>query len=222
MRPDDINPRTGLIVALCSVSLVFGFMFTVSGIKGETLGDIPLIAIGPAICLPGLAAILLAKKTDGCTKCPFTKCCARKRALDKENSELLKPSWDLESGKGSRDGLDGPDDSMHVRSGEDSVSSTTTVGESRSLIRRVDENEVLRYLEACYPSNVFSGVSSYCALDRMCIPRDSIAYTATRNSVVYIPRDSIVVFSRRESSPYGTYCCYINPGDFTWGHETVV
>ena len=70
MRPDDINPRTGLVVALVSVFLVFGFMFTVSGMKGETLGNIPLLAIGPAICLPGIAAIALARKTEGCTKWP--------------------------------------------------------------------------------------------------------------------------------------------------------
>ncbi|KAJ8403693.1 hypothetical protein AAFF_G00350190 [Aldrovandia affinis] len=55
MSPDGINPRTGMVVAVCSIFLVFGFMFMVSGTKGETLGDIPLIAMGPAICLPGVA-----------------------------------------------------------------------------------------------------------------------------------------------------------------------
>lgn len=111
MRPDDINPRTGLVVALVSVFLVFGFMFTVSGMKGETLGNIPLLAIGPAICLPGIAAIALARKTEGCTKWPENELlwvrklpCFRK-PKDKEVVELLRTPSDLESGKGSSDEL---------------------------------------------------------------------------------------------------------------------
>ncbi|KAK6493250.1 transmembrane protein 215-like [Huso huso] len=221
MRPDDINPWTGLVVAFCSIFLVFGFMFTVSGIKGEMLGDIPLLVIGLALFLPGIGAIMLAKKTDGCTKCScYSQCCRRKKGKNKEDSELLEVPWDLESGKGGCDDKD-----RHPRSGEDSVSTTTTVGESRSLIRRVDQEEVIRYLEACYPSSVFTrvrDVTSYCVLDRMCDPRDSVAYIAARNSVVYLPRDSIVVYTHRDSTPYGGYCCYINSGDFSWSHETVV
>ncbi|POI31154.1 hypothetical protein CIB84_005095 [Bambusicola thoracicus] len=70
MRPDDINPRMGLVVALVSIFLMCGFMFPVSGIKGETLRDILLLAI----CLPGIAIIALTRKTDGCTKWPKNKC----------------------------------------------------------------------------------------------------------------------------------------------------
>nr|XP_015200890.1 PREDICTED: transmembrane protein 215 [Lepisosteus oculatus] len=221
MRPDDINPRTGLVVALCSVFLVFGFMFTVSGVKGETLGDVPLIAIGPAICLPGVAAIILAKKTNGCTRCPGR--CRRKR--QKETSQLLRSPWHLGSGKGSCGELGRLHKDRAPRSGEDSVSSTTTVGEARSLIRQVDQDEVMRYLQACYPSTVFMGVrdvSSYCVFDHKRALRESAAYSTAHSSVMYLPRDSIVVYSRRDSSPYGAYCCYINPGDFRWGQETVV
>ncbi|XP_033890576.3 transmembrane protein 215-like [Acipenser ruthenus] len=223
MRPDDINPRTGLVVAFCSIFLVFGFMFTVSGLKGETLGDIPLLAIGLALFLPGIGAIMLARKTDGCTNCLCcTQCCRRKKEKNKEGSELLEVPWDLESGKG---GCNDWDKDRHLRSGEDSVSTTTTVGESRSLIRKVDQEEVIRYLEACYPSSVFTrvrDVTSYNVLDHMCAPRDSVAYIAARNSVVYLPRDSIVVYTHRDSTPYGRYCCYINPVNFSWSHETVV
>ncbi|MBN3271785.1 TM215 protein, partial [Polyodon spathula] len=223
MRPDDINPRTGMVVAFCSIFLVFGFMFTVSGMKGEMLGDIPLFAIGLALFLPGTGAIILARKTDGCTNCLCcSQCCRGKKEKNKEGLELLEVPWGLESGKGGYDDLD---KDRHLRSGEDSVSTTTTVGESRSLIRRVDQEEVIRYLEACYSSSVFTrvqDVTSYNVLDRMWAPRDSIAYTAAHNSVVYLPRDSIVGYTHRDSTPYGGYCCYINPGDFSWSHETVV
>ncbi|XP_006009605.1 transmembrane protein 215 [Latimeria chalumnae] len=225
MRQDNINPRTGLVVALVSIFLVFGFMFTVSGIKGETLGDIPLIAIGPAICFPGVAAIVLAKKTDGCTKCPCGKSDCCKTNKEKEDADLLDTPWDLESGKGSCDELDKEGDPKGPRKGDDSVSSTTTTGESRSLIRRVDQDEVMRYLEACYPSSVFSGVrdvSYYCVIDRMCSTRDSVAYSSAKDNTVCTPRDSVVVYSHRDSGPYGRYCCYINPGELNWDQETIV
>ncbi|XP_066576448.1 transmembrane protein 215-like [Amia ocellicauda] len=195
-----------------------------SGMKGETLGDIPLIAIGPAICLPGVAAIILARKTNGCTKCPTR--CRRKKRKEKKVRELREVPWDPGSGKGSGVDLQSlHKDRRPSRSGGDSVSSATTVGESRSLIRKVDQDEVMRYLQACYPYSAFKGiqdVNSYCVFDRMGAPRDSVAYTAVQSSVVYVPRDSIVVYSRRDSTPYGTYCCYINPRDFSWGNETVV
>ncbi|XP_036407751.1 transmembrane protein 215-like [Megalops cyprinoides] len=220
MRPDHINPRTGIVVALCCIFLVFGFMFTVSGTKGETLGDIPLIALGPAICLPGVVALILAKKTKGFTKCPCKCRCARRQRKPRTRRRAQEP-WDtvvceeLEEARWDR----------RARSGEDSVSTTTTVGESSHLIRSIEQDEVLRYLRACYPASTFMAtrdVSNYCVFDRLCSPRDSVAYTAARSSVVYMPRDSIVVYSRRDSTPYSTYCCYINPRDFSWGNETVV
>ncbi|KAJ8407555.1 hypothetical protein AAFF_G00274120 [Aldrovandia affinis] len=70
IRMDRIDPRTGMVVAVCSIFLVFGFMFTVSGVKGEKLGEVPLFGLGLAICLPGVAIIILANKTHGCTKWP--------------------------------------------------------------------------------------------------------------------------------------------------------
>ncbi|XP_034996376.1 transmembrane protein 215 [Zootoca vivipara] len=189
MRPDDINPRTGLVVALVSVVLVFGFMFTVSGIKGETLGDIPLLAIGPAICLPGIAAIALARKTDGCTKWPDNTrrppcgscCCCRKKPRDKDVLELLRTPSDLESGKGSCDELakkayGAKDRKGSSRGGgEDGLSTCTTittsaaVGEGRGSLHKVEQEEKLRYLENCcpeMPGNVLgAGATLFSALD---------------------------------------------------------
>uniref|UniRef100_H9G4S2 Transmembrane protein 215 n=1 Tax=Anolis carolinensis TaxID=28377 RepID=H9G4S2_ANOCA len=211
MRPDDINPRTGLVVALVSVFLVFGFMFTVSGIKGETLGDIPLLAIGPAICLPGIAAIALARKTDGCTKWPDQQqqrggppghgCCpcGRKKGRDKDALELLRTPSDLESGRGSCDEL-------------------ATKASSPHLEPKVDQEEVLRYLENCYPEmpgNVFvAEASPFRALDK---PRESPV------NIFVAPSDSTVVCSYKETSPYDRYCCYVNPSEeICSDHEAVV
>ncbi|KAJ7335906.1 hypothetical protein JRQ81_013847 [Phrynocephalus forsythii] len=85
-------------------------MFTMSGIKGETLGDIPLLVIGPAICLPGIAALTLAKKTNTCPKLPKHHCCppctcccssSRHEKLGDENIlELLRTprNWSLAKG----------------------------------------------------------------------------------------------------------------------------
>uniref|UniRef100_A0A8C8RGM0 Transmembrane protein 215 n=1 Tax=Pelusios castaneus TaxID=367368 RepID=A0A8C8RGM0_9SAUR len=237
MRPDDINPRTGLVVALVSVFLVFGFMFTVSGMKGETLGDIPLLAIGPAICLPGIAAIALTRKTDGCTKWPENKppCC--KKAKDKEVVELLRTPSDLESGKGSCDELAKKAylKDRKLLKGEDSVSictttttTTTTMGECKSLIKRVDQEEMLRYLETCYPEmpgNVFVGEGPmYSALEKKSPspPWDSIARPDTEDNIFVAPKDSIIVCSYKETSPYDRYCCYINPTGVSSDHETIV
>ncbi|KAH1169409.1 transmembrane protein 215 [Mauremys mutica] len=235
MRPDDINPRTGLVVALVSVFLVFGFMFTVSGMKGETLGDIPLLAIGSAICLPGIAAIALTRKTDGCTKWPDNKrpCC--KKAKDKEVVELLRTPSDLESGKGSCDELAKKAylKDRKVLKGEDSVSicttttTTTTTGECKSLIKRVDQEEMLRYLETCYlemPGNVLVGEGpTYSALEKKNSPPwDSAACPDTEDNIFVAPKDSIIVCSYKENSPYDRYCCYINPTGVSSDHETIV
>ncbi|NXY76374.1 TM215 protein, partial [Glareola pratincola] len=235
MRPDDINPRTGLVVALVSVFLVFGFMFTVSGIKGETLGDIPLLAIGPAICLPGIAAIALTRKTDGCTKWPKNKCPCCKQVKDRDVMELLRTPSDLESGKGSCDELANKAYQKHRRAlrGEDSVSictttTTTTMGECKSLIRKVEQEEMLRYLETCYPEmpgNVFAGDGSvYSALEKKSSSptRDSPACPDIEDNIFVAPKDSIIVCSYKENSPYDRYCCYINPTGVNSDQETIV
>ncbi|XP_065262020.1 transmembrane protein 215 [Emys orbicularis] len=235
MRPDDINPRTGLVVALVSVFLVFGFMFTVSGMKGETLGDIPLLAIGPAICLPGIAAIALTRKTDGCTKWPDDKRPCSKKAKDKEVVELLRTPSDLESGKGSCDELAKKAylQDRKVLKGEDSVSicttttTTTTMGECKSLIKRVDQEEMLRYLETCYPEmpgNVLVGEGpTYSTLEKKSSPPwDSAACPDTEDNIFVAPKDSIIVCSYKENSPYDRYCCYINPTGVSSDHETIV
>ncbi|NXU81226.1 TM215 protein, partial [Oreotrochilus melanogaster] len=234
MRPDDINPRTGLVVALVSVFLVFGFMFTVSGIKGETLGDIPLLAIGPAICLPGIAAIALTRKTDGCTKWPKSKrpCC--KQVKDRDVIELLRTPSDLESGKGSCDELSKKvyQKGGRVLRGEDSVSictttTTPTMGECKSLIRKVEQEEMLRYLENCYPEmpgNVFvADRSIFSALEKSSSPtKDSTTSPDSEDNSFVAPKESIIVYSCNENTPYDKYCCYINPTEVTSDQETIV
>ncbi|XP_041342287.1 transmembrane protein 215 [Pyrgilauda ruficollis] len=236
LRPDDINPRTGLVVALVSVFLVFGFMFTVSGIKGETLGDIPLLAIGPAICLPGIAAIALTRKTDGCTKCPenMRPCC--KEIRDRDVMELLRTPSDLESGKGSCDELARKayrKDRRGLRR-EDTVficTTSTTIAdtaECKSLTKKVEQEEMLKYLESCYPEmpeNVFVGDgSTYSALEKKSSSpsRDSIPCPDIEDNIFVAPKDSIIVCSYKDNSPYDSYCCYINPTGVNSDQETIV
>ncbi|XP_007498192.1 transmembrane protein 215 [Monodelphis domestica] len=238
MRPDDINPRTGLVVALVSVFLVFGFMFTVSGMKGETLGNIPLLAIGPAICLPGIAAIALARKTEGCTKWPENELlwCRKlpcfKKSKDKEVIELLRTPSDLESGKGSSDelvkktylrGTTSPKGEVPVAS---SVTTTITTGqeECKSLVQKVDQDEASRYLEGGCPSGTFPASRStpnYSALEPKCSTWDRSDCPEPEDSIFFVPQDSIIVCSYK-NSPYDRYCCYINSSQISWDHETKV
>ncbi|KAJ1218314.1 hypothetical protein NDU88_005897 [Pleurodeles waltl] len=225
MRPDDINPRTGLVVAVVSVFLVFGFMFTVSGIKGEFLGDIPLLAIGPAICLPGVAAIILAKRTDGCTKWPENTCaCVKKLKMDKEVVELLKtPCSDLESGKGSSDELDkksGPQEPFLPRKVGSSPKDQASVLEH--------EDEVLQYLEECYcpespPPAEGDAATAYCVFQKINSTSSRILYTAAEDKMVF--RAHPIAESPEtpgESIPEDKYSCYINPQEVTWDRETIV
>ncbi|XP_061487929.1 transmembrane protein 215 [Rhineura floridana] len=251
MRPDDINPRTGLVVALVSVFLVFGFMFTVSGIKGESLGDIPLLAIGPAICLPGIAAIALTKKTDGCTKWPEARCCppcccccCRKKPKDKDALELLRTPSDLESGKGSCDELakeayaaEAGKASPKGGGGEGEGSlATCAVAAGQGSLRKVEQEEMLRYLENCYPEmpgNVFvAEATPYSALEKEQQQQQqelspglegATACPDTEDNIFVAPRDSIIVCSYKDNSPYDRYCCYINPSEeISSDQETVV
>ncbi|NXM28436.1 TM215 protein, partial [Oxyruncus cristatus] len=235
LRPDDINPRTGLVVALVSVFLVFGFMFTVSGIKGETLGDIPLLAIGPAICLPGIAAIALTRKTDGCTKWPenMRPCC--KRVKDRDVMELLRTPSDLESGKGSCDELAEKvyqKDRRVLRGEENSVfvctTTAATMGECNSLNKKAEQEDMLTYLETSYPQmlgNVCMGdVSMYSALEKKSSSpsRDSTACPDIEDNIFVAPKDSIIVCSYKDNSPYDRYCCYINPTGINSDQESIV
>ncbi|KAM4810579.1 transmembrane protein 215 [Rhinophrynus dorsalis] len=223
MRPDDINPRTGLVVALVSIFLVFGFMFTVSGFKGETLGSIPLIAIGPAIFLPGVAAIALARRTDGCTKWPYKQFACCKKTRDREDVELLKTPSELESGKGSSNELDKKGETKEK--GEDIESKkVNTIEDERTLTKGVDQDEVLRYLEQCYSSNTLpGGVENHNSVfDKTC-SADRIIYTATEEKVTLDPRDCEAgSHPIKEDSPYSRYCCYVKPTEVNWDQETVV
>ncbi|XP_005401173.1 PREDICTED: transmembrane protein 215 [Chinchilla lanigera] len=235
MRPDDINPRTGLVVALVSVFLVFGFMFTVSGMKGETLGNIPLLAIGPAICLPGIAAIALARKTEGCTKWPENELlwvrklpCFRK-PKDREVVELLRTPSDLESGKGSSEelakkaGLRGetlPQAHSEVPPAGSVATHTPTEEEGRSLVHSAHQEETSRYLGGYCPSG---SSLAYSALDAKCSSAwDRSECPEPEDSIFFVPQDSIIVCSYKQNSPYDRYCCYINPSQGRWDHETIV
>ncbi|NXK91435.1 TM215 protein, partial [Formicarius rufipectus] len=236
LRPDDINPRTGLVVALVSVFLVFGFMFTVSGIKGETLGDIPLLAIGPAICLPGIAAIALTRKTDGCTKCPENMRPCRNHVKDRDIMELLRTPSDLESGQGSSDELakKAYQKGRRVLRGEENsvfvcTTTTATMGEcNSSLIKKVEQEDMQKHLETSYtemPGNVFVGDgSTYSALEKKSSSpsRDSTACPDIEDNIFVAPKDSIIVCSYKDNSPYDRYCCYINPTGVNSDQETIV
>ncbi|OCT97755.1 transmembrane protein 215 [Xenopus laevis] len=215
MRPDDINPRTGLVVALVSIFLVFGFMFTVSGFKGESLGPIPLIAIGPAIFFPGVAVISLARRTDGCTKWPYKKWICWKKTKDKEDIELLKTPSDMGSGKGSSNELDKKGEKKEK--GEECESSKViTIEDARTLIKGVDQDEV----HQSYSSNALpGGVESTCSVfDKTC-SADRIIYTATEEKVTLDPRDKeAAAFTHKQDR----YCCYVQATEVNWDQETIV
>ncbi|KAE8632670.1 hypothetical protein XENTR_v10001622 [Xenopus tropicalis] len=219
MRPDDINPRTGLVVALVSIFLFFGFMFTVSGFKGESLGPIPLIAIGPAIFLPGVAAISLARRTDGCTKWPYKKWICCRKTKDKEDIELMKTPPDMESGKGSSNELDKKGEKKE-KDEECESSKVITIEDASILIKGVDQHEVLKYLDQCYSSNTLpGGVESSCSVfDKTCAT-DRIIYMATEEKVTLDPRDKeAAAFSHKQDR----YCCYVQATEVTWDQETIV
>ncbi|XP_027564689.1 transmembrane protein 215 [Neopelma chrysocephalum] len=235
LRPDDINPRTGLVVALVSVFLVFGFMFTVSGMKGETLGDIPLLAIGPAICLPGIAAIALTRKTDGCTKWPENMRPRCKRVRDRDVMELLRTPSDLESGKGSCDELAKKTyqrDRRVLRGQENSVFVCTTtaaiMGECNSLIKKAEQEDMLKFLESSYPQTLetvcVGDGSTHSALEKKSSSpsRDSTACPDIEDNIFVAPKDSIIVCSYKDNSPYDRYCCYINPTGINSDQESIV
>nr|XP_056705106.1 transmembrane protein 215 [Euleptes europaea] len=235
MRPDDINPRTGLVVALVSVFLVFGFMFTVSGIKGESLGDIPLLAIGPAICLPGIAAIALARKTDGCTKWPHTRCCpagrcraCRDKPRDKDALELLRTPSELESGKGSSDELAKAAGAPPGRKAAPGAGAEDAAAAQpgKNWLLHVDQEEMLRYLDDCYPEmpgNVFVAQGGPCrALDEPDPPALE-GPDAEEDPVSVAPKGSVIVCSYQENGSDDRYCCYINPSEeICSDHETII
>ena len=220
------------MVALVSVFLVFGFMFTVSGMKGETLGNIPLLAIGPAICLPGIAAIALARKTEGCTKWPENELlwvrklpCFRK-PKDKDVVELLRTPSDLESGKGSSDelakkaGFRGrPPLQQQAEVSSITTPTPTEEGECQSLVQSGQHEETSRHLDGYCPSG---SSLAYSALDAKCSAWDRSECPEPEDSIYFVPQDSIIVCSYKQNSPYDRYCCYINQSQGRWDHETIV
>ncbi|XP_061102892.1 transmembrane protein 215-like [Conger conger] len=196
LRADGINPRTGMVVAICSVFLVFGFMFTVSGMKGEKLGRIPLLALGPAICLPGVVAIVVANKTQGCTKWPF---------------------WQWRRPRKQR-GV--------PASGEDTMSTTTVGESSRLIrdVEQGKLLRYLRDFYPTRGFRATREISDYCALEQLGAPGEGRDYASGSGSVGHVTRDSVVVLSPRDGAPstYASYCCGDDPTDFRMSHETMV
>lgn len=196
VRADGINPRTGMVVGICSVFLVFGFMFTVSGMKGEKLGRIPLLALGPAICLPGVVAIVLANKTQGCTKWPFWP---QRRPRKQQGAPAA---------------------------GEDSMSTHTVGESSRLIrdVEQGKLLRYLRDLYPKRAFTAAREISDYCTLEQLCASRENGAFEAASGSVEHVPRDSVVVLSPRDGtgSSYASYCCQADPKDFRMSHETMV
>ncbi|XP_070964773.1 transmembrane protein 215-like [Oncorhynchus clarkii lewisi] len=228
MRVDDMNPRTGMVVAISSPLLFFGFMFTMSGIKGETLGGIHLIAIGPAICLPGVVAIILANRTNGCTKFPtrrqclncLCRKCRRRKQMPrtKESSRVARDSEEPDGDKRTETGY-------RSGAGADSVSITiTTVKESGHLINKVNHNhdEVRRYPASALMA--MAGAPNYSIYDSKSYSMDSHcgAYSSKVHRVPQQQRNSFVVYYEGDFSPYGPGHCYTKLRDFMWGIETVV
>lgn len=229
MRVDDMNPRTGMVVAISSPLLFFGFMFTMSGMKGETLGGIPLIAIGPAICLPGVVAIILANRTNGCTKFPTRRQClnclcrkCRRRKQMPRTKESTRMARDSEEPDGDKRA--GAETGYRSGAGADSASITiATVKESGHLINKANQNhdEVRRYPASALMA--MAGVSNYSIYDSKSYSMDN--HCGTYSSKVYhVPqqqRDSFVVFYEGGFSPYEPCYCYIKLRYFMWGVETV-
>uniref|UniRef100_A0A673VZ76 Transmembrane protein 215 n=1 Tax=Salmo trutta TaxID=8032 RepID=A0A673VZ76_SALTR len=201
MRVDDINHRTGMVVAISSPLLFFGFMFTMSGMKGETLGGIPLIAIGPAICLPGVVAIVLANRTNGCTKFPTRRQCLN--CLCRKCRRRKQMPRTKESSRVARDSEE-PD-------GNKRAEAETGY---RSGVRHYPASALM----------AMAGVSNYSIYDSKSYSMDSHcgAYNSKVHHVPQQQQDSFVVYYEGGFSPYGPCYCYIKPRDFMWGVETVV
>ncbi|XP_030644174.1 transmembrane protein 215-like [Chanos chanos] len=179
-------------------------MFTVSGLKGETLGKVPLIAIGPAICMPGVAAIVLANKTNGCTKFPFQ--CHRpkvkRRHAEKEVNREEKP-----------------DRAAVTQNGSDFISMATTEGHRGTENNAEQQDEIVQYLDVHCPANTFltaGGVFNY----RLC----SAVENKTLSGFMPMPHWSIGEHSNRDcqTSVYGPCYSYLNTDDLRRGCETVV
>lgn len=212
MATDGINPRTGIVVALCSIFLFFGFMFTVSGLKGERLGDIPLIAIGPAICLPGVLAIVLASKTNGCTEWPVEwRCAKRKKTNMSQNKSKYSKETKLDNGWGAFQAI------------EDS-SLSTTKGEPVWLTPKAEKNEVLIYWRPHHPSGALVAprcVCTYCMLDKVPSPVENIAHGMQQQP--FTTAVPCCKGNRDVGLPLlPIYWSFTNPRDFKLDYETVV
>uniref|UniRef100_A0A3B4C3H4 Uncharacterized protein n=1 Tax=Pygocentrus nattereri TaxID=42514 RepID=A0A3B4C3H4_PYGNA len=211
MCADSINPRVGVTVAFCSIFLIFGFMFTVSGTRGEALGPVPLIALGPAVFSPALVIIILALKTNGFRSWPWPwlslqacrgRCCAQR----KEKNRL---------GWVSPEDLGG----LYSIGGSSESSSRGSVGSRKTHIGKGEK--VLWNMRDCCPSGGLKGApekpASFGVLQQECLGKNvlyTLVVTHTTGGVAF--RDGFVMGSAaRPGIP-------LYHGNVRWGEETIV
>ncbi|XP_031415193.1 transmembrane protein 215 [Clupea harengus] len=195
-------------MALCCVKMP---TTAVSGLKGESLGNVPLIAIGPAICVPGVAAIFLANKTNGCTECPaqWRRKKRKKKPQMRQNQSTIPKEPTLERKCGE------------FQAGEDSSSSTTT-GESIWLTCKAEKDEVLLYLRPYHSSSALVAtacVSSYCMFEKVHSPMENMVHTGTP----HLPFSTTEPCYKKDRDPtILPYWSFTQPRDCRWDYETVV
>ncbi|XP_036447772.1 transmembrane protein 215-like [Colossoma macropomum] len=210
MRADGINPRVGMTVAFCSIFLVFGFMFAVSGTRGEALGPVPLIALGPAVFFPALVVIILALKTNGFRSWPwpwlrFQACRGRCCAQRKEKNRL---------GRVSPEDLEG----LYSVGGSSESSSRGSVGSGKTHVGK--REKVLRNLRDYCASGGLKGAPEkpvgFSALQQECVGK-SVPYTLvvahTGGGVAF--RDGFIMDAALTGVPF-------YHGNVRWGDETIV
>ncbi|XP_078461891.1 transmembrane protein 215 [Lampetra fluviatilis] len=127
MHADNINARTGVTVGVLSVFLVFGFMFTVSGFRGESLGGVPLMALGPSIFLPSLGIITFTVWTRGCSNCPvsvFKKSDRGTIRYAEHRSSVASEAEERQYSQGKSSSHDGPYVATGIGAGSPAASQT--------------------------------------------------------------------------------------------------
>lgn len=213
-RVEGINPRTGMVVALCSIFLFFGFMFTVSGLKGERLGNVPLIAIGPAICFPGVVAIVVANKTNGCTEVPVQWRCVKKKQKKSQKRQTLStiPKEPPLPGKWAE-----------IQVVEDSSSLSIATRDSNWLTHKTEMDDALLYIRPYHPSSALVAtrcISSYCVIEKVHSPMENTVHTGMQ----HLPFSTAVPSCQkdRDGTLLPFYWSFTKPRDCKLDYETIV
>lgn len=207
-----------MVVALCSIFLFFGFMFTVSGLKGERLGNVPLIAIGPAICFPGVVAIVVAQKTNGCTEVPIQWRCVKKKQKNKKKKRKsqMRQTHSIVSKEPT---LPGKWEEIQVA--EDSSLSSSTIRDSNWLTHKAEMDDALLYIRPYHPPSalVATGcISSYCMFERVHSPLENTIHTGMQ----HLPLSTAVPSCQKDRDGLPFYWSFTKPRDCKWDYETVV